>query len=171
MLCNSVCSFGIFCVQWLVDYYCLCQLVLLGLLVVWQEEGLVVLVNVEVFGEMWLYYEVLVQLEIVFGGKLIVSYSVVFLFFDLVVWDWKCVEQLFNFSYCLECYILVLKCQYGYFVLFLLYQGKLVGWMDSKIYCKSWELEIFVLWLEEGVKIICGLEQGLCWVINDFVYW
>ncbi|SQC38864.1 Uncharacterized protein conserved in bacteria [Klebsiella pneumoniae] len=45
------------------------------------------------------------------------------------------------------------KRQYGYFVLPLLHQGKLVGRMDSKIHRKSRELEIFALWLEEGVKI------------------
>lgn len=43
--------------------------------------------------------------------------------------------------------------------------------MDSKIHRKSRELEIFALWLEEGVKITRGLEQGLRRAINDFARW
>ncbi|MFH4268063.1 crosslink repair DNA glycosylase YcaQ family protein, partial [Acinetobacter baumannii] len=83
----------------------------------------------------------------------------------------KRAEQLFNFSYRLECYTPAPKRQYGYFVLPLLHQGKLVGRMDSKIHRKSQELEIFSLWLEEGVKITRGLEQGLRRAINDFARW
>ncbi len=107
-------------------------------------------VNVEALGEMWLHHEALAQLETAPGGKLTASHSVVLSPFDPVVWDRKRAEQLFNFSYRLECYTPAPKRQYGYFVLPLLHQGKLVGRMDSKIHRKSRELEIFALWLEEG---------------------
>ena len=136
-----------------------------------QEEGLVVPVNVEALGEMWLHHEALAQLETAPGGKLTASHSAVLSPFDPVVWDRKRAEQLFNFSYRLECYTPAPKRQYGYFVLPLLHQGKLVGRMDSKIHRKSRELEIFALWLEEGVKITRGLEQGLRRAINDFAHW
>ncbi|MCV5736461.1 winged helix DNA-binding domain-containing protein, partial [Escherichia coli] len=92
----------------------------------------------------------LAQLETAPGGKLTASHSAVLSPFDPVVWDRKRAEQLFNFSYRLECYTPAPKRQYGYFVLPLLHQGKLVGRMDSKIHRKSRELEIFALWLEEG---------------------
>ena len=115
--------------------------------------------------------EALAQLETAPGGKLTASHSAVLSPFDPVVWDRKRAEQLFNFSYRLECYTPAPKRQYGYFVLPLLHQGKLVGRMDSKIHRKSRELEIFALWLEEGVKITSGLEQGLRRAINDFAHW
>lgn len=171
MLRNSARSLGIFRPQWLADYYRLRQPSLPGLLAAWQEEGLVVPVNVEALGEMWLHRDALAQLESAPGGKLIASHSAVLSPFDPVVWDRKRAEQLFNFSYRLECYTPAPKRQYGYFVLPLLHQGKLVGRMDSKIHRKSQELEIFSLWLEEGVKITRGLEQGLRRAINDFARW
>lgn len=42
---------------------------------------------------------------------------------------------MFDFDYVLECYMFVFKCCYGYFVLFILYCGVLVGWLDVKVYC------------------------------------
>ncbi|MBH8308790.1 winged helix DNA-binding domain-containing protein, partial [Acinetobacter baumannii] len=64
MLRNSARSLGIFRAQWLADYYRLRQPALPGLLAAWQEEGLVVPVNVEALGEMWLHHEALAQLDV-----------------------------------------------------------------------------------------------------------
>lgn len=96
MLRNSARSLGIFRAQWLADYYRLRQPALPGLLAAWQEEGLVVPVNVEALGEMWLHHEALAQLETAPGGKLTASHSAVLSPFDPVVWDRKRAEQLFN---------------------------------------------------------------------------
>lgn len=171
MLRNSARSLGIFRPQWLADYYRLRQPALAGLLANWQEEGLVTAVNVEGLGDMWLHREVLQQLEAAPGGKLSASHSAVLSPFDPVVWDRKRAEQLFNFSYRLECYTPAPKRQYGYFVLPLLHQGRLVGRMDSKMHRKTGVLEIFSLWLEEGVKVTSGLENGLRRAIDDFARW
>ena len=99
MLRNSARSLGIFRAQWLADYYRLRQPALPGLLAARQEEGLVVPVNVEALGEMWLHHKALAQLETAPGGKLTASHSAVLSPFDPVVWDRKRAEQLFNFSY------------------------------------------------------------------------
>ena len=69
MLRNSARSLGIFRAQWLADYYRLRQPSLPGLLAAWQEEGLVVPVNVEALGEMWLHHEALAQLEKNYGRE------------------------------------------------------------------------------------------------------
>ena len=171
MLRNSARSLGIFRAQWLADYYRLRQPPLPLLLASWQEEGLVVPVNVEALGEMWLHRDALALLESSPGGRLAASRSAVLSPFDPVVWDRKRAEQLFSFTYRLECYTPAPKRQYGYFVLPLLHQGRLVGRMDSKMHRKTGVLEIIALWLEEGVKVTSGLESGLKRAIDDFALW
>ncbi len=149
MLRNSARSLGIFRAQWLADYYRLRQPALPGLLAAGAGRGLVVPVNVEALGEMWLHHEALAQLETAPGGKLTASHSAVLSPFDPVVWDRKRAEQLFNFSYRrsvipgAEASVWLLRTASAA-------PGKLVGRMDSKIHRKSRELEIFALWLEEG---------------------
>lgn len=171
MLRNSARSLGIFRPQWLADYYRLRQPSLTTQLASWREEGLVVPVDVEALGEMWLHRDVLSQLESAAGGRLTATHSAVLSPFDPVVWDRKRAEQLFNFNYRLECYTPASKRQYGYFVLPLLHQGKLVGKMDSKVHRKTGVLEIIALWLENGVKVTSGLERGLKRAIDDFARW
>ncbi len=105
----------------------------------------------EALGEMWLHHEALAQLETAPGGKLTASHSAVLSPFDPVVWDRKRAEQLFNFSYRLECYTPAPKRQYGYFVLPLLHVGKLVGRMDQNASPER-QLEIISLWLEEALN-------------------
>lgn len=150
MLRNSARSLGIFRAQWLADYYRLRQPALPGLLAAWQEEGLVVPVNVEALGEMWLHHEALAQLETAPGGKLTASHSAVLSPFDPVVWDRKRAEQLFNFSYRLECYTPAPKRQYGYFVLPLLHQENWSGGWTVKYIAKagSWR------------SSLCGWRRG-----------
>jgi uncharacterized protein YcaQ len=91
--------------------------------------------------------------------------------FDPVVWDRKRAEQLFDFSYRLECYTPAPKRQYGYFVLPLLHKGQLVGRMDAKMHRKSGELEVIALYLEEAAKVSVGLEKGLHAAITTFAAW
>jgi uncharacterized protein YcaQ len=113
MLRNSARSLGIFRAQWLADYYRLRQpaAATAGEL---AGGGLVVPVNVEALGEMWLHRDALALLESSPGGRLAASHSAVLSPFDPVVWDRKRAEQLFNFSYRLECYTPAPKRQYGY---------------------------------------------------------
>ncbi len=171
MLENSARSLGIFRGQWLADYYRLRQPALGPLLEGWQAQQRVVCVEVETLGEMWLHADLLPLLTQAQAGKLTATHSAVLSPFDPVVWDRKRAEQLFNFSYRLECYTPAPKRQYGYFVLPLLHKGQLVGRMDAKMHRKTGELQIIALWLEEGVRVSAGLEKGLTAAISDFAGW
>lgn len=116
-------------------------------------------VSVESLGEMWLYADLFPLLAQAQEGKLgrpTVPCSP----FDPVVWDRKRAEQLFDFSYRLECYTPAQKRQYGYFVLPLLHKGQLVGRMDAKMHRKTGMLEVIALWLEEGIKVTAGSKKG-----------
>jgi uncharacterized protein YcaQ len=119
----------------------------------------VVPVNVEALGEMWLHRDALAQLESAPGGKLAASHSAVLSPFDPVVWDRKRAEQLFNFSYRLECYTPAPKRQYGYFVLPLLHQGNWSGGWTAKCIAKPGAGDLRPV-AGGGVKITRGLEQG-----------
>ncbi|EFC58045.1 winged helix-turn-helix domain-containing protein [Enterobacter cancerogenus] len=171
MLENSARSLGIFRPQWLADYYRLRQPALKPLLERWQQEQRVVPVSVDSLGEMWLHADLLPLLPQALDGKLQATHSAVLSPFDPVVWDRKRAEQLFNFSYRLECYTPAPKRQFGYFVLPLLHQGQLVGRMDAKMHRKTGTLEIIALYLEDGVKVTASLEKGLTSAISEFARW
>lgn len=168
MLANSARSLGIFRPQWLADYYRLRQPPLKPLLERWEAEQRVVRVEVESLGEMWLYADLLSLAQ---AGKLTATHSAVLSPFDPVVWDRRRAQELFQFSYRLECYTPAAKRQYGYFVLPLLHRGRLVGRMDAKMHRKSGVLEIIALYLEEGIRISASLEKGLYGAITRFGAW
>jgi uncharacterized protein YcaQ len=171
MLENSARSLGIFRPQWLADYYRLRQPALAPILQSWQAQQRIVPVEVEKLGEMWVHSDLLPELELALQGKLTATHSAVLSPFDPVVWDRKRAEQLFDFSYRLECYTPAPKRQYGYFVLPLLHKGQLVGRMDAKMHRKSGELEVIALYLEEAAKVSVGLEKGLHAAITTFAAW
>ncbi|EPF1233182.1 hypothetical protein TUM17561_05750 [Enterobacter cloacae] len=171
MLENSARSLGIFRPQWLADYYRLRQPALKPLLEMWQREHRVIPVTVETLGDMWLHSDLLPLLPQALDSKLQATHSAVLSPFDPVVWDRKRAEQLFNFSYRLECYTPAPKRQYGYFVLPLLHKGQLVGRMDAKMHRKTGTLEIIALYLEEGIKTTAALEKGLISAISEFACW
>lgn len=171
MLGNSARSLGIFLPQWLADYYRLRQPQLKPLLETWQREQRVMPVSVESLGEMWLHADLFPLLAQAQEGKLQATHSAVLSPFDPVVWDRKRAEQLFDFSYRLECYTPAPRRQYGYFVLPLLHKGQLVGRMDAKMHRKTGMLEIIALWLEEGIKVTAGLEKGLTTALSEFARW
>ena len=120
---------------------------------------------------MWLHVDLLPLLPQAEAGKLQATHSAVLSPFDPVVWDRKRAEQLFDFSYRLECYTPAPKRQYGYFVLPLLHKGQLVGRMDAKMHRKTGPLAVIALYLEEGIRITATLEKGLTSASNEFGCW
>ncbi len=167
MLENSARSLGIFKSGWLADYYRLKKVKVSDHLARWQAEGRVMRVNVETQGEMWLHCDLQPLLE----TPLRATHSAVLSPFDPVVWDRRRAQQLFNFSYRLECYTPAEKRKYGYFTLPLLHCGQLVGRMDAKMHRKTGELAINALYLEPdiapGARLITGLQDA----ITSFAKW
>ncbi|EKY3197484.1 YcaQ family DNA glycosylase [Cronobacter turicensis] len=171
MLANSARSLGIFRSAWLADYYRLRHVAIGPLLQAWQEEGLVMPVEVETLGPMWLHHSLAPLLEQAAADKLTATHSAVLSPFDPVVWDRRRAEDFFNFSYRLECYTPAPKRKYGYFVLPLLHKGALAGRMDAKMHRQQGVLEIIALYGEEGVSFTAGVIAGLRLAINDFAAW
>ncbi|WP_336218700.1 winged helix-turn-helix domain-containing protein [Citrobacter amalonaticus] len=171
MLDNSARSLGIFREQWLADYYRLKRPDVKEWRDIRAEQQQIFPVEVETLGTLWLHANLLPFLEQALAGKLTATHSAVLSPFDPVVWDRKRAEQLFDFSYRLECYTPAPKRQYGYFVLPLLHRGQLVGRMDAKMHRKTGVLEVISLYLEEGVKPGVMLQKGLKQAITDFARW
>ncbi|WP_312605022.1 winged helix-turn-helix domain-containing protein [Kosakonia cowanii] len=171
MLEKSARSLGLFRAQWLADYYRLRRPALAQALAQMQESQTILPVNVEGLGPAWLHASLLPLLEQAQADKLTATHSAVLSPFDPVVWDRKRAEQLFGFSYRLECYTPAPKRQYGYFVLPLLHRGQLVGRMDAKMHRKTGVLEVIALFLEEGISPSLQLEKGLQRAITDFARW
>ncbi len=161
MLDNSARSLGIFREQWLADYYRLKRPALAAWREARAEQQQIIAVHVEKLGNLWLHDDLLPLLERALAGKLTATHSAVLSPFDPVVWDRKRAEQLFDFSYRLECYTPAPKRQYGYFVLPLLHRGQLVGRMDAKMHRQTGILEVISLWLQEGIKPTTTLQKGL----------
>lgn len=145
MLDNSARSLGIFREQWLADYYRLKRPALAAWREARAEQQQIIAVHVEKLGNLWLHDDLLPLLERALAGKLTATHSAVLSPFDPVVWDRKRAEQLFDFSYRLECYTPAPKRQYGYFVLPLLHRGQLVGRMDAKMHRQTGILEVISL--------------------------
>ena len=171
MLDNSARSLGIFREQWLADYYRLKRPALAAWREARAEQQQIIAVHVEKLGNLWLHDDLLPLLERALAGKLTATHSAVLSPFDPVVWDRKRAEQLFDFSYRLECYTPAPKRQYGYFVLPLLHRGQLVGRMDAKMHRQTGILEVISLWLQEGIKPTTMLQKGLRQAITDFAIW
>lgn len=170
MLDNSARSLGIFREQWLADYYRLKRPALAAWREARAEQQQIIAVHVEKLGNLWLHADLLPLLERALV-KLTATHSAVLSPFDPVVWDRKRAEQLFDFSYRLECYTPAPKRQYGYFVLPLLHRGQLVGRMDAKMHRQTGILEVISLWLQEGIKPTTTLQKGLRQAITDFANW
>lgn len=171
MLDNSARSLGIFREQWLADYYRLKRPALAAWREARAEQQQIIAVHVEKLGNLWLHDDLLPLLERALAGKLTATHSAVLSPFDPDVWDRKRAEQLFDFSYRLECYTPAPKRQYGYFVLPLLHRGQLVGRMDAKMHRQTGILEVISLWLQEGIKPTTTLQKGLRQAITDFANW
>lgn len=142
------------------DYYRLKRPALAAWREARAEQRQIIAVHVEKLGNLWLHADLLPLLERALAGKLTATHSAVLSPFDPVVWDRKRAEQLFDFSYRLECYTPAPKRQYGYFVLPLLHRGQLVGRMDAKMHRQTGILEVISLWLQEGIKPTTTLQKG-----------
>lgn len=87
--------------------------------------------------------------------------------FDSLLWQRKRAEDLLGFRYRVEIYIPQAKREFGYYVLPILHEGRLVGRLDPKLHRDRGELEIMALFLEEGVTWSSELRRGLRATLED----
>jgi hypothetical protein len=89
--------------------------------------------------------------------------------FDNLIWYRDRTEALFNFHYRVEMYTPAAKRRYGYYVLPVLHNGRLIGRIDPKIERKTGTFIIRALHLEPDTVVDAGLVAGLRGAIAEFM--
>ncbi|NLS11724.1 winged helix-turn-helix domain-containing protein [Vibrio sp. SM6] len=88
--------------------------------------------------------------------------------FDNLIIQRDRLRNLFQFEYLLECYVPAAKRQYGYFVLPILWDGRLVARADCKAHRNSGWLEVHKLYLEPRLKQRDAFEAALDQELSAF---
>jgi uncharacterized protein YcaQ len=87
--------------------------------------------------------------------------------FDSLLWQRRRAEDLLGFRYRVEIYVPPAKREFGYYVLPILHDGRLVGRLDPKLHRDRGELEIKAVYLEPQVRRDARLERGLAGAVQS----
>lgn len=87
--------------------------------------------------------------------------------FDSLLWQRKRAAELLDFRYTVEIYVPAKKRRYGYYVLPILHDGRLVGRLDPKLHRDRCLLQIRALHLEPGFDASPAFTTGLRAAIED----
>ena len=87
------------------------------------------------------------------------------------MWDRARAQDLFHFTYQIECYTPAPKRLYGYFSLPLLHQNALIGRLDAKAHRADGLFEVKALHLEPGVKVDDALVAALKSALRACAAW
>ena len=110
-------------------------------------------------------------LELARNGKLRATHTALLSPFDPVVWDRARARELFGFDYTIECYVPAAKRRYGYYVLPILYRGRLVGRLDAKAHRAEGVFEVKALFLEDGITPSERMLEELAEAISATAQW
>ncbi len=81
--------------------------------------------------------------------------------FDSFLWQRERAEELLDFRYRIEIYVPAPKREFGYYVLPILHEGRLVGRLDPKFHRDRGELEIKAIHLEKGFRADAPFKSAL----------
>ncbi|GMQ48351.1 winged helix-turn-helix domain-containing protein [Vibrio sp. 10N] len=88
--------------------------------------------------------------------------------FDSFIIQRDRLRKFFNFDYLLECYVPTAKREYGYFVLPILWDGRLVARVDCKAHRDRAHLEVFKLYIEPRISQREAFEHALAKELTSF---
>ena len=110
-------------------------------------------------------------IEAAADGQLPVSRTTLLSPFDPLVWDRARAQDVFNFTYQIECYTPAPKRQYGYFSLPILYRNRLIGRLDPKAHRQAGLFEVKALHIEPGVRVDDALVAELKSTLRACAAW
>jgi uncharacterized protein len=111
------------------------------------------------------------EMEAAAKGQIPVSRTTLLSPFDPVVWDRARAQELFNFTYQIECYTPAPRRKYGYFTLPILHNNTLIGRLDPKAHRKEGIFEVKALHLEPGVIVDDALITALKNALKACAVW
>ena len=110
-------------------------------------------------------------LECVRRGEVRASHTTLLSPFDPVVWDRERALAMFGFDYRIECYTPQERRRYGYFVLPVLHQNRLVARLDAKAHRAQGVFEIRSLHVEAQVVVDEALLRSVAQAIQQCADW
>ena len=169
---NAVRALGVTPAVWVADYYRTSRRETPALVRALADEGALATVEVEGWpAPAYVHPELLDLVDDAAAGKLRATRTTLLSPFDPVVWDRARGRAAFAFDYALECYTPAPKRRWGYFVLPILRRGRLVGRVDAKAHRRAGQMELRVLYLEDGVRPSGALLQDLARTFHAFARW
>ena len=104
-------------------------------------------------------------------GRLRATHTSVLSPFDPVVWDRERASVMFGFDYRIECYVPEPKRRYGYFVLPILHQGRLIGRLDAKAHRGDGTFEVKSIHFETASKLDARVIGAVAGAIQACADW
>ena len=151
---NTVKALGVTKAAWVADYFRLYKKDAQTAIAKLTKSGQIETVQVEGWDVPGYFHpDALKQVEAAAKGKIPRSKTTLLSPFDPLVWDRARAQELFNFTYQIECYTPAPKRKYGYFTLPILYNNALIGRLDPKAHRKEGIFEVKALHLEPGVIV------------------
>src|SRR5262249_36552691 len=151
---NTVKALGVTKAAWVADYFRLSKKSAQTAIDKLAKSGQLKTVNVEGWDVPGYFHpDQRKAVEAAAKGDIPVSKTTLLSPFDPIVWDRARAQELFNFTYQIECYTPAPKRIYGYFTLPILYNNALIGRLDPKAHRKEGIFEVKALHLEPGVVV------------------
>jgi uncharacterized protein len=169
---NTVKALGVTKAAWIADYFRLGKKVAQPVLERLAKRGQLETVRVEGWDVPGYFHpDQRDALEAAGQGQIPVSRTTLLSPFDPIVWDRARAQELFNFTYQIECYTPAPKRIYGYFTLPILYGNRLIGRLDPKAHRNDGLFEVKALHLEPGVIVDDALVAELKGALQACAAW
>lgn len=169
---HSVKALGVATSSWIPDYYRFKVGQAAPFLKELEAEGLILPTRIDgIKGVAYVHRNNATLISDIANGTFTPERTTLLMPFDPVVWDRRRGEELFDFSYLIECYTPAPKRKYGYFTLPILHRGTIVGRLDAKAHRKERIFEIRSLHLEPWVTETELLASELAPALLDCAAW
>jgi uncharacterized protein len=169
---NTVRALGVTKAAWIADYFRLYKKVAQSAIDKLAKRGQLQTVQVEGWDVLGYFHpDDWDAIAAAAKGQIPVSRTTLLSPFDPVVWDRARAQELFKFTYQIECYTPAPKRKYGYFTLPILHNNALIGRLDPKAHRKEGIFEVKALHLEPGVSVDDALITALKKALKACAAW